>query len=48
METTLEENTQQGVRVAARAVDAVKVYGSGDAAVRARRGCRADVAFDFC
>src|SRR5438132_12802289 len=38
METALEENTQQGVRVAARAVDAVKVYGSGDAAVRALDG----------
>src|SRR5947208_262006 len=34
METALEENTQQGVRVAARAVDAVKVYGSGDIAGR--------------
>src|SRR5256885_5450304 len=38
METALEENTQQGVRVAARAVDAIKVYGSGDAAVRALDG----------
>jgi putative ABC transport system ATP-binding protein len=38
METALEENTQQGVRVAARAVDAVKVYGSGDAVVRALDG----------
>ena len=38
METALEANTQQGVRVAARAVDAVKVYGAGDAAVRALDG----------
>src|SRR6266446_3140079 len=42
METALEENTQQGVRVAARAVDAVKVYGSGDAAVRALDGVTVD------
>jgi len=38
MDTALEANTQQGVRVAARAVDAVKVYGAGDAAVRALNG----------
>ena len=38
MDTALEANTQHGIRVAARAVDAVKVYGSGDAAVRALDG----------
>jgi len=36
--TTLEANAQQGIKVAARAVDAVKVYGQGDAAVRALDG----------
>jgi putative ABC transport system ATP-binding protein len=38
MDTALEANKQQGVRVAARAVDAIKVYGAGDAAVRALDG----------
>ena len=38
MGTALEANTQQGIKVAARAVDAVKVYGTGDAAVRALNG----------
>lgn len=33
-----EEELARGVRAAARAVDAVKVYGSGDAAVRALDG----------
>jgi putative ABC transport system ATP-binding protein len=36
--TALEANTQQAIKVAARAVDAVKVYGKGDAAVRALDG----------
>jgi putative ABC transport system ATP-binding protein len=36
--TALEANTQQGIKVAARAVDAVKVYGEGGAAVRALAG----------
>ena len=34
----MEANAQQGIKVAARAVDAVKVYGQGDAAVRALDG----------
>ena len=38
MDTALEANTQHGIRVAARAVDAVKIYGQGDAAVRALDG----------
>jgi putative ABC transport system ATP-binding protein len=36
--TALDANTQERVRLAARAVDAVKVYGTGDAAVRALDG----------
>jgi putative ABC transport system ATP-binding protein len=36
--TALEANTQHGIQVAARAVDAVKVYGEGGAAVRALDG----------
>jgi len=36
--TALEANTQQEIKVAARAVDAVKVHGEGDAAVRALDG----------
>jgi putative ABC transport system ATP-binding protein len=36
--TTLDPNTQEGLKLAARAVDAVKIYGEGDAAVRALDG----------
>jgi putative ABC transport system ATP-binding protein len=36
--TAQEANTQHGIQVAARAVDAVKVYGEGGAAVRALDG----------
>jgi len=38
MDTALEANMHQGVQVAARAVEAVKIYGEGGAAVRALAG----------
>jgi putative ABC transport system ATP-binding protein len=38
MSTTLDSQKMQGIEIAARAEDAVKVYGTGDAAVRALDG----------
>src|SRR6266704_300143 len=43
-ETLVEEDQDREVRTAARAVDAVKVYGTGDAAVRALDGITVEFA----